>query len=143
MVLSVSDGEIVESNRLCEECVDAPAAFHCDFCLDDFCVKCFWKCHLNGSRRHHTVTKVNKSKIWRFTANNRIIIRFIRHFFRFFNAHFFLKNVLKPFFKKLFFKVLSSKIKIPKVNWCNNLFSSFFLSVLKFSFFQFHMIWFD
>lgn len=39
--------------------MDAPAAFHCDFCLDDYCIKCFWKCHFNGFRRHHTVTKTS------------------------------------------------------------------------------------
>jgi len=57
-LLSVSDGEIVEPGKKCEECEDNPAAFFCDQCLDDFCIRCFWTCHLNGNRRNHTVSKI-------------------------------------------------------------------------------------
>jgi len=59
MLVNVSDGEIVEPQKRCEECEDNPAAFACDYCLDNFCVKCFWQCHVNGHRRTHTATKVN------------------------------------------------------------------------------------
>mmetsp|Transcript_34745 Transcript_34745/g.79689 ORF Transcript_34745/g.79689 Transcript_34745/m.79689 type:complete len:522 (+) Transcript_34745:96-1661(+) len=57
--VAASDGEIVEPQKRCEECEDRPAAFACDYCLDNFCVSCFWKCHFNGNRRTHTATKVN------------------------------------------------------------------------------------
>lgn len=57
MLVSVSDGEVVDPQMKCEECEDNPAAFFCDYCLDYFCVQCFWKCHFNGYRRNHTVTK--------------------------------------------------------------------------------------
>mmetsp|Transcript_29779 Transcript_29779/g.67451 ORF Transcript_29779/g.67451 Transcript_29779/m.67451 type:complete len:585 (-) Transcript_29779:90-1844(-) len=59
MLVSVSDGEIIEPGKRCEECEDNPAAFACDYCLDNFCVKCFWQCHVNGHRRTHTATKIN------------------------------------------------------------------------------------
>lgn len=59
MLVSVSDGEIIEPGKRCEECEDNPAAFACDYCLDNFCVKCFWQCHVNGQRRTHTATKIN------------------------------------------------------------------------------------
>eukprot|EP00397_Hematodinium_sp_SG-2012_P024400 GEMP01025413.1.p1 GENE.GEMP01025413.1~~GEMP01025413.1.p1 ORF type:complete len:649 (+),score=139.03 GEMP01025413.1:83-2029(+) len=57
-LLAVSDGEIVEPGKKCEECEDNAAAFFCDQCLDNFCARCFWTCHLNGNRRAHTVSKV-------------------------------------------------------------------------------------
>jgi len=59
MLVNVSDGEIIEPQKRCEECEDNPAAFACDYCLDNYCVKCFWQCHVNGHRRRHTATKVN------------------------------------------------------------------------------------
>mmetsp|Transcript_78555 Transcript_78555/g.168326 ORF Transcript_78555/g.168326 Transcript_78555/m.168326 type:complete len:596 (-) Transcript_78555:50-1837(-) len=59
MLVAVSDGEIIEPQKKCEECEDNPAAFACDYCLDNFCVQCFWKCHFNGHRRQHTASKVN------------------------------------------------------------------------------------
>mmetsp|Transcript_87413 Transcript_87413/g.168246 ORF Transcript_87413/g.168246 Transcript_87413/m.168246 type:complete len:616 (-) Transcript_87413:4-1851(-) len=59
MLVNVSDGDIIEPQKRCEECEDNPAAFACDYCLDNFCVKCFWQCHVNGHRRTHTATKVN------------------------------------------------------------------------------------
>jgi hypothetical protein len=58
MLVNVSDGDIIEPQKRCEECEDNPAAFHCDYCLDDFCVQCFWKCHFNGHRRQHTASKL-------------------------------------------------------------------------------------
>jgi len=57
-LVSVSDGEIVEPGKKCEECEDNPAAFYCDQCMDNFCTRCYWTCHLNGNRRNHTVSKV-------------------------------------------------------------------------------------
>jgi len=41
-------------NIQCEECCDARACIHCDICKDNFCLTCFWRCHLNGNnkRRH-------------------------------------------------------------------------------------------
>jgi len=58
MMVSVSDAEVVEPHKKCEECEDNQAAFHCDQCMDDFCIACFWRTHMNGERRRHTVTKV-------------------------------------------------------------------------------------
>jgi|Transcript_52166 hypothetical protein len=58
MLVNVSDGDIIEPQKRCEECQDNPAAFACDYCLDNFCVQCFWKCHFNGHRRQHTASKV-------------------------------------------------------------------------------------
>eukprot|EP00933_Yihiella_yeosuensis_P041286 TRINITY_DN35696_c0_g1_i1.p1 TRINITY_DN35696_c0_g1~~TRINITY_DN35696_c0_g1_i1.p1 ORF type:complete len:576 (+),score=84.02 TRINITY_DN35696_c0_g1_i1:109-1836(+) len=58
MLVSVSDGDIIEPQKRCEECEDRPAAFACDYCLDNYCVQCFWKCHFNGHRRQHTASKV-------------------------------------------------------------------------------------
>lgn len=55
----VSDGEVIEPQKICEECGDKAAAFACDYCLDNFCVSCFWNCHFNGHRRTHTASKVN------------------------------------------------------------------------------------
>lgn len=54
MLVSVSDGDVIEPQKRCEECEDRPAAFACDYCLDNYCVQCFWKCH----RRQHTASKV-------------------------------------------------------------------------------------
>jgi len=59
MLVSVSDGDIIEPQKRCEECEDRPAAFACDYCLDNYCVQCFWKCHFNGHRRQHTASKVS------------------------------------------------------------------------------------
>jgi hypothetical protein len=59
MLVNVSDGDIIEPQKRCEECGDNPAAFACDYCLDNFCVKCFWQCHFNGNRRNHTASKIN------------------------------------------------------------------------------------
>lgn len=39
------------------------AAFHCDQCLDNFCIPCFWRFHMNGVRRTHSVTKVTISPL--------------------------------------------------------------------------------
>lgn len=58
MLVSVSDGDIIEPQKKCEECCDKPASFACDYCLDNYCVQCFWKCHFNGHRRQHTASKV-------------------------------------------------------------------------------------
>ncbi|CAK9063660.1 Cyclomaltodextrinase (Maltodextrin glucosidase) (TMG) [Durusdinium trenchii] len=58
MLVSVSDGDVIEPQKRCEECEDRPAAFACDYCLDNYCVQCFWKCHFNGHRRQHTASKV-------------------------------------------------------------------------------------
>jgi hypothetical protein len=58
MIVSVSDAEVVEPNKKCEECEDNLAAFRCDMCLDNFCIPCFWRLHMNGERRRHTITKV-------------------------------------------------------------------------------------
>lgn len=59
MLINVSDGEIVEPQKRCEECEDNPAAFACDFCQDNFCIQCYWKCHFNGHRRTHTASKIS------------------------------------------------------------------------------------
>jgi hypothetical protein len=59
VLVSVSDGDIIEPSKKCEECGDKPAAFNCDYCQDNFCTTCFWKCHFNGHRRNHTASKVN------------------------------------------------------------------------------------
>mmetsp|Transcript_23845 Transcript_23845/g.52822 ORF Transcript_23845/g.52822 Transcript_23845/m.52822 type:complete len:586 (+) Transcript_23845:79-1836(+) len=69
MLVNVSDGEIIEPQKRdklgnwvpnkCEECQDNVAAFACDYCLDNFCVTCFWKCHFNGQRRMHTASKMS------------------------------------------------------------------------------------
>mmetsp|Transcript_79762 Transcript_79762/g.222017 ORF Transcript_79762/g.222017 Transcript_79762/m.222017 type:complete len:581 (-) Transcript_79762:138-1880(-) len=69
MTVASSDGEIIESQKRdrmgqwapnkCEECGDNMAAFACDYCLDNYCVQCFWKCHFNGHRREHTASKMN------------------------------------------------------------------------------------
>jgi hypothetical protein len=59
MLVSVSDGDIIDPTKKCEECQNDAAAFSCDYCLDLFCVSCFWKCHFNGHRRNHTASKVN------------------------------------------------------------------------------------
>jgi len=59
MLVSVSDGDVIEPQKRCEECEDRPAAFACDYCLDNYCVQCFWKCHFNGHRRQHTASKVS------------------------------------------------------------------------------------
>eukprot|EP00927_Polykrikos_kofoidii_P054841 TRINITY_DN49197_c0_g1_i1.p1 TRINITY_DN49197_c0_g1~~TRINITY_DN49197_c0_g1_i1.p1 ORF type:complete len:636 (+),score=101.10 TRINITY_DN49197_c0_g1_i1:103-1908(+) len=69
MMVAASDGEIIESQKRdrlgkwnsnkCEECCDNMAAFACDYCLDNYCVQCFWKCHFNGHRRQHTASKMN------------------------------------------------------------------------------------
>jgi len=58
LLVNVSDGEIIEPQQKCEECEDGAAAFHCDYCQDNFCIPCFWKCHFNGHRRNHTVSKI-------------------------------------------------------------------------------------
>jgi hypothetical protein len=58
MILSVSDAEVVEPSKKCEECEDNLAAFRCDQCMDNFCIPCFWRVHMNGERRRHTITKV-------------------------------------------------------------------------------------
>eukprot|EP00747_Dinoflagellata_sp_TGD_P210977 gnl/TRDRNA2_/TRDRNA2_84194_c0_seq1.p1 gnl/TRDRNA2_/TRDRNA2_84194_c0~~gnl/TRDRNA2_/TRDRNA2_84194_c0_seq1.p1 ORF type:complete len:572 (+),score=99.33 gnl/TRDRNA2_/TRDRNA2_84194_c0_seq1:62-1777(+) len=58
MLVTVSDGEMIEPQKRCEECTDKPAAFACDYCLDNYCVTCFWKCHFNGHRRNHTTSKI-------------------------------------------------------------------------------------
>lgn len=58
MLVTVSDGEIIEPQKRCEECEDNPAAFACDYCLDNYCIPCFWKCHFNGHRRNHTASKI-------------------------------------------------------------------------------------
>lgn len=59
MLVNVSDGDVIEPQKRCEECSDNPAAFACDYCLDNYCVKCFWQCHFNGNRRNHTASKIN------------------------------------------------------------------------------------
>jgi hypothetical protein len=69
MLVAASDGEIIEHQKRdrlgkwnpnkCEECGDNMAAFACDYCLDNYCVQCFWKCHFNGHRRQHTASKMN------------------------------------------------------------------------------------
>eukprot|EP00928_Gymnodinium_smaydae_P071534 TRINITY_DN55094_c0_g1_i1.p1 TRINITY_DN55094_c0_g1~~TRINITY_DN55094_c0_g1_i1.p1 ORF type:complete len:588 (+),score=140.88 TRINITY_DN55094_c0_g1_i1:152-1915(+) len=69
MLVAASDGEVVETQKRdklgkwspnkCEECGDNMAAFACDYCLDNYCVACFWKCHFNGHRRQHTASKMN------------------------------------------------------------------------------------
>merc|ERR1719499_718152 len=74
MLVASSDGEIIESQKRdrhgkwnpnkCEECGDNMAAFACDYCLDNYCVQCFWKCHFNGCRRQHTASKMNVETIW-------------------------------------------------------------------------------
>merc|ERR1719453_393932 len=46
LLVTVSDGEIIEPQQKCEECQDS------------FCIPCFWKCHFNGNRRMHTVSKI-------------------------------------------------------------------------------------
>lgn len=58
MMVSVSDAEMVEPHIKCEECEDNQAAFRCDQCMDYYCIQCFWRAHMNGERRKHTVTKV-------------------------------------------------------------------------------------
>jgi len=58
LLVNVSDGEIIEPQQKCEECEDGAAAFRCDYCQDNFCIPCFWKCHFNGHRRNHTVSKI-------------------------------------------------------------------------------------
>jgi hypothetical protein len=58
MMISVSDAEMVEPHVKCEECEDNQASFRCDQCMDYFCIACFWRAHMNGERRKHTVTKV-------------------------------------------------------------------------------------
>ena len=52
-------GNVASSEqKLCDECIDESASLRCDMCKDAFCLVCFWKCHLNGSRRHHTATQL-------------------------------------------------------------------------------------
>ncbi|CEM18311.1 unnamed protein product [Vitrella brassicaformis CCMP3155] len=57
MLLPVADSELIDTSVKCEECDDRPAAFLCDQCGDRFCPPCFWRCHFNGNRRYHTVSK--------------------------------------------------------------------------------------
>lgn len=71
MLINVSDGDIIEPQKRCEECEDNPAAFACDYCLDNFCVQCFWKCHFNGHRRTHTASKVCVTPLCNQCANIR------------------------------------------------------------------------
>ncbi|CAK9061558.1 Cyclomaltodextrinase (Maltodextrin glucosidase) (TMG) [Durusdinium trenchii] len=63
MLVSVSDGDVIEPQKRCEECEDRPAAFACDYCLDNYCVQCFWKCHFNGHRRQHTASKAGQHTV--------------------------------------------------------------------------------
>ena len=61
MRVTAVDGNVVAiSNRVkCDECLDMPASVKCDFCTDSFCLGCFWRCHLNGIRRHHTASQIS------------------------------------------------------------------------------------
>ena len=63
VLVAVSEGDTIAEESRCDECQDQKAAVHCDFCLDKFCVSCFWRCHLNGNRRKHTVTKAAVSPL--------------------------------------------------------------------------------
>jgi len=74
MLVNVSDGDIIEPQKRCEECGDNPAAFACDYCLDNFCVKCFWQCHFNGNRRNHTASKINVVPMCNQCANVRATV---------------------------------------------------------------------
>jgi len=74
MLVAVSDGEVIETGVLCDECEDNPAAFHCDYCRDNFCLQCFWKCHFNGHRREHTVTKISVAPLCSQCANVRATV---------------------------------------------------------------------
>jgi len=74
MLINVSDGDIIEPQMRCEECGDNPAAFACDYCLDSFCVQCFWKCHFNGHRRTHTASKVCVTPLCNQCANIRATV---------------------------------------------------------------------
>lgn len=74
MLISVSDGDIIEPQKKCEECEDNPAAFACDYCLDYFCVQCFWKCHFNGHRRTHTASRVCVTPLCNQCANIRATV---------------------------------------------------------------------
>lgn len=84
MLVAASDGEIVEpqkrdkmgkwSPNKCEECGDNMAAFACDYCLDNFCVQCFWKCHFNGHRRQHTASKMNVNPMCNQCQNVRATV---------------------------------------------------------------------
>merc|ERR1712194_309846 len=67
-------GEVIETGVLCDECEDNPAAFHCDYCRDNFCLQCFWKCHFNGHRREHTVTKISVAPLCSQCANVRATV---------------------------------------------------------------------
>jgi B-box zinc finger/IQ calmodulin-binding motif len=57
MLVSSADSEIIDTRIKCEECQDQYACVRCDYCLENFCVTCFWKLHLNGNRRFHTASK--------------------------------------------------------------------------------------
>jgi len=74
MRINVSDGDIIEPQKKCEECEDNPAAFACDYCLDNFCVQCFWKCHFNGHRRTHTASKVCVTPLCNQCSNIRATV---------------------------------------------------------------------
>jgi len=74
MLINVSDGDIIEPQKKCEECEDNPAAFACDYCLDNFCVQCFWKCHFNGHRRNHTASKVCVTPLCNQCSNIRATV---------------------------------------------------------------------
>jgi len=63
MIVSVSDAEVVEPSKKCEECEDNLAAFRCDQCMDNLCIPCYWRLHMNGERRRHTITKVTLSPL--------------------------------------------------------------------------------
>lgn len=74
MLVNVSDGDVIEPQKRCEECCDNPAAFACDYCLDNYCVKCFWQCHFNGNRRNHTASKINVIPMCNQCANVRATV---------------------------------------------------------------------
>ena len=59
MHIIATNGNIPPSGReICDECRDESASVRCDMCQDAFCLVCFWKCHLNGNRRHHSATQL-------------------------------------------------------------------------------------
>ena len=59
MRVDATNGNLLSaSEQKCDECKDVPPSVYCDFCMDSFCLVCFWCCHLNGNRRQHTASLV-------------------------------------------------------------------------------------
>ena len=61
MRVAASNGNAVSAaaTTVCEECSQALATLHCDFCSNFFCLACFWACHMNGNRRRHRATQTS------------------------------------------------------------------------------------